>query len=92
MRVINETKLNEVLDYIKNFQMKEGRSPSYRQIMKAVKFSSLAQSQRYVKVLQSRNLISRNDSGRIITPSRLLSGTTIIALVVGTIACGTFDR
>lgn len=89
MRVINETKLNEVLDYIKNFQVKEGRSPSYRQIMKAVNFSSLAQSQRYVKTLQSRNLIKRNDLGRIITPNRLLSGKTIIAPLVGTIACGT---
>lgn len=89
MRFINETKLTEVLDYIKSFQVKEGRSPSYRQIMKAVNFSSLAQSQRYVKVLQSRNLIARNNFGRIITPARLLTGKTVIAPLVGTIACGT---
>ena len=84
MRFINETKLTEVLDYIKSFQVKEGRSPSYRQIMKAVNFSSLAQSQRYVKVLQSRNLIARNNFGRIITPARLLTGKTVIAPLVGT--------
>ena len=89
MRFINETKLTEVLDYVKSFQVKEGRSPSYRQIMKAVNFSSLAQSQRYVKVLQSRNLIARNNFGRIITPARLLTGKTVIAPLVGTIACGT---
>ena len=88
MRVINETKLEQVLDFIKNFQMKEGRSPSYRQIMKAVGFSSLSNAQRYVKVLQSRGLIRRNDLGKIITPSRLLSGKTINAPLVGTIACG----
>lgn len=88
MKVINENKLNQVLDFIKTFQSREGRSPSFRVIQKAVGFSSLSQSQRYVKNLQTRGLIERNNLGRIITPLRLETGTTIVAPLVGKVACG----
>lgn len=88
MKVIDEKRLNRVLDFIKKFQVKEGRSPSYRQIAKAVGFSSISTSQRYVRVLQTRNLIERNDFGRIITPTRLETGNTIVAPLVGKVACG----
>lgn len=88
MKVIDEKKLNHVLDFIKNFQVKEGRSPSYRQIARAAGFSSISTSQRYVKTLQERNLIERNDLGRIVTPTRLETGNTIVAPLVGKVACG----
>lgn len=88
MKVLNESKLNQILDFIKSFQVKEGRSPSYRQIAKFVGFPSIATSQRYVKELQTRGLIERNDLGRIITPTRLESGKTIVAPLVGKVACG----
>ena len=88
MKVIDEKKLNQVLDFIKNFQVKEGRSPSYRQIARAAGFSSISTSQRYVKTLQERNLIERNDLGRIVTPTRLETGNTIVAPLVGKVACG----
>lgn len=31
MKVINESKVQEVLEYIKSFQLKEVRSPSWKQ-------------------------------------------------------------
>lgn len=88
MKVIDENKVNCVLDFIKTFQVKEGRSPSYKQIASAARFPSLATAQRYVKILQSRGLIERNDLGRIITPRKLETGNTIVAPLVGQVACG----
>lgn len=88
MRVISEQKVNQVLDFIKTFQVKEGRSPSYRQIAKELSFPSLATAQKYVMTLQTRGLIERNDFGRIVTPTRLETGNTIIAPLVGQVACG----
>ena len=38
--------------------------------------------------LQTRGLIERNDFGRIVTPTRLETGNTIIAPLVGQVACG----
>lgn len=88
MKVINETKLNQILEFINSFQLKEGRSPSYRQIAKIACFPSLATAQKYVKILQSRGLIERNDLGRIVTPTRLDTEDTIVAPLVGKVACG----
>ena len=88
MKVINETKLNQILEFINSFQLKEGRSPSYRQIAKIAFFPSLATAQKYVKILQSRGLIERNDLGRIVTPTRLDTEDTIVAPLVGKVACG----
>lgn len=89
MRIINENKVIQVLDFIKDFQLKEGRSPSYRQIAKAVCFPSLATAQKYVNVLNERDLIKRNDFGRITVPTKLTLGKTIVAPLVGEVACGT---
>lgn len=88
MKVIDENKLNRVLDFVKSYQLKEGRSPSYREIAKVLSFPSIATVQRYLKILQSRDLIERNDFGRIITPTRLEIGNTIVAPLVGQVACG----
>lgn len=88
MKVIDENKVYCILDFIKTFRLKEGKSPSYRQIAKAMSFPSLATAQRYVKILQNRGLIERNDLGRIVTPTRLTTGNTIVAPLVGEVACG----
>ncbi len=50
MKVIDENKVSHVLDFIKTFQVKEGGSPSYRQIAHAARFLSLATAQKYVKI------------------------------------------
>ena len=88
MKTISETKLNKVLEFIKEFQVKEGKSPSFRQIAKAVNFPSLSTAQKYVKILHNRNLIEQSNSGRIVTPIRLQVGKTIVAPLVGSVACG----
>ncbi len=88
MKIVNETKLMSVLDFIREYQRKEGRSPSFRQIAKAVGFPSLATAQLYVKTLEQRDLIERNDFGKIITPTQLSKSDTIQAPLVGTVACG----
>lgn len=89
MKIINESKLNQVLDFIKDFQIREGRSPSFRQIAKAVSFPSLETAQRYVKILHDRNLIERDNIGKIVIPTNLEAGKTITASLVGQVACGT---
>lgn len=89
MKVIRENKVQEVLTYIKSFQQKEGRSPSFRQIAKVVGFSSLSTAQKYVKVLKDRGIIEQNSNGRIVIPNSLTMGKTIVAPLVGNIACGT---
>ena len=89
MKIISEDKVVKVLDFIKDFQKKEGRSPSFRQIAKGCSFPSLATAQKYVAILQSRGLITKNSFGKIIIPTNLSRGKTVIAPLVGTIACGT---
>ena len=89
MKVISEDKVIKVLDFIKDFQKKEGRSPSFRQIAKGCSFPSLATAQKYVAILQSRGVIEKNSLGKINIPRNLSKGKTVIAPLVGTIACGT---
>lgn len=88
MKVIDKNKVSHVLDFIKTFQVREGRSSSYKQIAHAARFPSLATAQKYVKILQTRGLIERNDLGRIVTPTRLETGNIIVAPLVGQVACG----
>lgn len=89
MKVISEDKVVKVFKFIKEFQKNEGRSPSFRQIAKGCSFPSLATAQKYVNVLQERKMLQKNTIGKIIIPNNLSKGKTIIAPLVGTIACGT---
>lgn len=88
MRVIDETKLNRLLDFIKDYQSKYGKSPSYRLIMKNLNFNSLSAVARYVLTLQSRDLIKKDNLGCIALPSKFNSGKTNIAPLVGYVTCG----
>lgn len=88
MRVVDESKLTDLASYIKDYQMKEGRSPSFRQICRAKGFNSLATAQRYVKVLTDRGIIEQTSTGSIELPGNLRTDKTIIAPLVGTVACG----
>lgn len=89
MKFISEDKVIKVLDFIKGFQKQEGRSPSFRQIAKGCSFPSIATAQKYVNILQMRGQLEKNSFGKIIIPNNLSKGKTIIAPLVGTIACGT---
>ena len=71
MKQIDENKLNQLLEFVKNFQIKEGRSPSIRQVANALNITSTATAQKYVKKLHERNLIERDSFGKVITPVNL---------------------
>lgn len=88
MKKTNEKIVESVLNYIKETQKNEGKSPSYRQICKQMGFGSLRTAQHYVLLLKNRGLISQEDNGQISTPFNLSKGETIIAPLVGTVACG----
>lgn len=68
MKIISEEKLNLVRNYIKEFQHKEGRAPSFRQIAKVCNFPSLQTVHKYVANLQSSGEIKKNDFGKFVTP------------------------
>lgn len=89
MKVISEDKVTKVLGFIRQFQKKEGRSPSFRQIAKGCCFPSIATAQKYVNILQKRGMLNKDSFGKIIIPNNLSKGKTIIAPLVGKIACGT---
>ena len=88
MRTLNEEILNRVEEYIKGYHQGYGISPSYRQIMNALKLSSLSGVQRYVLALEKSNRISRTHLGNIEIPERLKRGSVIQTPLVGQIACG----
>ena len=71
MKVLDEQKMTAVLDYIKDFQKKEGRSPSFRQIKNACGFNHISVAQRYVYKLVSRGQITQDKLGQISTPTNL---------------------
>ena len=52
MRTLNPNTLERVENYITEYQKKNGKSPSYRQIMHGVGMSSLNLVQRYVLALE----------------------------------------
>ena len=88
MKKTNEKVVESVLNFIKETQKNEGKSPSYRQICRQMGFASVRTAQHYVLLLKKRGLISQEDNGQIATPINLSKGETIIAPLVGTIACG----
>ena len=88
MKELDEAKLYQLQEYIKKYQAEKGLSPSYRTIMKALNFKGLATVHRYINCLESKGLIEKNDIGGIKIPNNLRKGETIIAPLVGKVACG----
>lgn len=88
MKNINEKFAQELLDYIKTYQIENGRSPSYRNIMKRFKLSSLSVVCRYVELLHQRGQIGKDKLGGIEISNNLCCDRTIIAPIVGTVTCG----
>ena len=88
MKVCNEQLLESMLSYIKTYQVKNGRSPSYRNIMKALNLSSLSVVFRYIDVLRSRGELEKNDLGEIGISSNLNCCKSVIAPILGTVTCG----
>lgn len=88
MKQYNEALLIKLQEYIKNEQVKKGKSPSYREISKNVGFSSISVAYRYVDLLVARGLIEKDDNGVIALSENLSRGQITIAPVVGTVTCG----
>ena len=88
MRKLNEETIRKMEGYIREKQRREGRSPSFRNIMHALGMSSLNLVQRYVVALERQGRINRTDVGRIALPQRLDTGRSVIVPLVGNIACG----
>ena len=88
MKNYNENLLKDMLDYIKTYQVKEGKSPSYRNIKERFKLSSLSIVNRYVHLLTSMGKLKKNIDGVINISNNLNAGSTITAPIVGTVTCG----
>lgn len=88
MRTLNQETLMSMEHYIKDYQIDNGRSPSYRNIMHSMGMSSLNLVQRYVLALEREGKIQRTQLGNIELPSQLDKGETTIAPLLGSIACG----
>lgn len=88
MKMLDNQKLEGLLTYIKEYQRQNGRSPSYRTIMRDLKFNDIAMVFRYVNRLYSNGLIKKDNFGAIQTPAQYKAGQTKLAPVIGTVACG----
>lgn len=88
MRTLNQTTLANMQEYIIAFQKKNGRSPSYRQVQKAMNMSSLNLVQRYVLALERDGIIERTRLGSIDMLPKLKPSGVAITPIVGSIACG----
>ncbi len=88
MRILNEETKNAVLEYNIEYQKKHGVSPSFRNIMNALKLGSLATVQRYVKQLEADGRLSRTEIGNIAPMRQLQNGEAVIVPLIGQIACG----
>ena len=87
MKVLNENLLSGILDYIKTYQVRQGKSPTYRNIASHFNLSSLSLVSRYVDVLAERGEIEKDDEGKICS-STLDATSTVIAPMVGVVTCG----
>lgn len=91
MRKIDEVKLNEVLQFIKDTHSQERRSPTLREIAKACDIVSLEWVSNLVSILAERGHIEVEYRGnrRIIScPTNLSAGASRNASIVGTCPCG----
>ena len=88
MRILNDDILEKVAQYNIDYQKKHGRSPSYREIMHALKLGSLATVQRYVRTLVKADRIEVTDAGNISPLPQLMGGESKVVPLIGEIACG----
>jgi repressor LexA len=88
MRTLNQETLERMEKFIKEYQIENGNSPSYRVIMHALNMSSLNLVQVYVLALEKQGLIQRTKLGNIHLPPKLNKSETVCVPIVGQIACG----
>ena len=88
MRVLNQETLERVAQYNIDYQKKYGKSPSFREIMRALNLGSLATVQRYVRALQKSDRLEVTNTGNIQPLPQLEEGSTTVIPLIGEIACG----
>ena len=89
MKRYNEELLNALREYIIDYQMENGSSPTYRKIMQNFSngFTSTSKLSGYINVLCERRLIDRDGKGSIKVDKRFRT-ETVNAPLVGQVACG----
>ncbi len=88
MKKISEKVLSNILEFIKVFQLENGRSPSYREIQKHLSLSSLSLVGRYVNLLEEKGQVKRDEHGFIDITYNVKLSQSILAPVVGEVRCG----
>lgn len=88
MRSLNQETLQKVENCIKEYQIKHGKSPSFREIQSITGMSSLNLVQRYIMALDRLGRIQRSSNGTIQLPYQLNPGSTVLTPLIGSIACG----
>lgn len=87
MRPYNETLINEISAFIKDYQIKKGISPSYSILANRFKIGR-ATVGRYLKQLEMRGMLQKENDGVIAIDTRFFKGTTKNTSLVGSVACG----
>ena len=88
MKKISEKVLSNILEFIKVFQLENGRSPSYREIQKHLSLSSLSLVGRYVNLLEEKGQVKTDEHGFIDISYNVKLSQSILAPVVGEVRCG----
>ena len=88
MRTLNTTTLDNMESFIIDYQKKKGKSPSFREVMKALNMSSLNLVRTYILALENSGRIERTRLGNIDMLPKLKPSGVAITPIVGSIACG----
>lgn len=88
MRTLNTTTLDNMESFIIDYQKKKGKSPSFREVMKALNMSSLNLVRTYILALENSGRIERTRLGNIDMLPKLKPSGFTLAPLVGSIACG----
>lgn len=88
MRTLNTTTLDNMERFIIDYQKRKGKSPSFREVMKALNMSSLNLVRTYILALENSGRIERTRLGNIDMLPKLRPSGVAITPIVGSIACG----
>lgn len=87
MRTVNEDRLKKTYEYILDFLKENGRSPSFREILKDCSYAGLSSVQADINRLKRRGLLLE-DNNKISLPYNAQMGSFHGANILGTVRCG----
>ncbi len=88
MKQLSERTEENILEFIKVFQLENGRSPSFREIKSGLNLSSLSLVSRYVSLLENKGSIKKNNLGTIDISYNVNLSQSVLAPLVGQVRCG----